>query len=165
MWLYRPPESRFFGSEERAQVEALFEGILPATDDAPGATDVAAAEYLDRLLAMDESTYYEITGWKKLYKQALPALDAAAKAGFGGKALVDLSADERKTLLTQLSQGALAGIPAEIDQKKLFATIRAHCIEGCFADPRWGGNKERLMWRWYGYIEPARDVRQSHPVA
>jgi hypothetical protein len=78
MWIFREPDTRFFMAEQLAQVAALFEGILPAGADHPGASDVDAAEYLNRLLAMDASTYYEIPAWQKLYAEALPALEAAS---------------------------------------------------------------------------------------
>jgi gluconate 2-dehydrogenase gamma chain len=40
----------------------------------------------------------------------------------------------------------------------LFTTLRRHCIQGCFADPRWGGNKNKVMWRGIGYLQPAEDL-------
>jgi hypothetical protein len=52
----------------------------------------------------------------------------------------------------------LEGFVKEIDQKRLFATLRSHCIEGCFGDPRWGGNDGGAMWRWFGYTTPAEDT-------
>lgn len=164
MWLYRPASGRFFDATRREQIDVLFEAILPGDERAPGARDAGAGEYLDRLLAMDASTYYEIPNWQALYNAALPAMDAAARGQFG-KGLEDLTAEEATGLLGQLAAGSVAGFPAELDQKSLFATIRAHCIEGCFADPRWGGNKEETMWRWYGYIRPATAYQRPHPVS
>jgi hypothetical protein len=41
---------------------------------------------------------------------------------------------------------------AAVDQRQLFALLRDHCIQGCFADPRWGGNRDAAMWRWFGYL-------------
>jgi gluconate 2-dehydrogenase gamma chain len=158
--MLKQPASEFFTDEEKRQVEALLEGILPGSDTAPGATDVGAADYLSRLLAMDASEYYEIPHWQQLYRTALPALDGAAKAQFGGKALTALTADERHELLTKLSQGTLEGVSG-FDQKTLFATLRGHCLEGCFADPRWGGNKDGAMWRWYGYLRKPQVFRRA----
>jgi gluconate 2-dehydrogenase gamma chain len=161
MWLFRGSQDRFFDSEQRRQLNVLFEAILPGGEKSPGATDVGAAEYLDRLLAVDESTYYEISDWKALYPRALAALDQASVSLFKGRSLVDLKVDETTELLALLSRGELTGLPDGLDQKSLFATIRAHCIEGCFADPRWGGNREGWMWSWYGYLQPAREYRRD----
>jgi hypothetical protein len=52
-------------------------------------------------------------------------------------------------------------MPGEVDQKRLFATLRGHCIEGCFSDPRWRGNRDGIVWRWIGYLEPTRDFSRD----
>jgi gluconate 2-dehydrogenase gamma chain len=156
--ILQPGPERFLGASEKEQVAALFEAILPGDEHSPGAKEVDAAEYLSVLLALDDSAYYELAGWKKLYGQALPALDLTSAELHEGRGLIELSLQERAELLSSLAQGTLAGMPAEIDQPKFFATLRGHCIEGCFADPRWGGNRDGLMWRWFGYLTAAEDV-------
>jgi gluconate 2-dehydrogenase gamma chain len=160
MWILKQPDSEFLTDEEKAQVAALFDGILPPGETSPGASDAGAAEYLSRLLAMDASEHYEIPKWQQLYRSALPVLENAAKSGYGGKGLAALSAEERRDFLTKLSQGTLAGADG-IDQRTLFATLRGHCIEGCFADPRWGGNRDGAMWRWYGYLQKPQAFRRT----
>jgi gluconate 2-dehydrogenase gamma chain len=157
VWILPESDARFFTEEERLAVEALFEAILPAGERAPSAKDVGAADYLDCLLAREPSPYYEIAGWQQIYRSALPALEAAASVAAGGRSIAQQSLSERTELLARLAQAGLTEFPAGLDQKKFFATLRAHCIEGCFSDPRWGGNRNREMWRWYGYIEPSRD--------
>lgn len=161
MWELIPPTDRFLNAEERKQVTALFDAILPGDDDMPGATDADAAEYIDRLLAMDESYYYEIRGWKKKYREGLPALNSASRAMFGGRDAAQLSRDEVTKLLEALSKASLQGVPAGFDQKGFFALLRSHCIEACFADPRWGGNRDSIFWRWYGYLEIPRSFKRD----
>lgn len=160
MWILREPEGRTFDAEGRRQLEAAFEAILPGTPTSPGATDANAAEYLDRLLAMDESTFYDIPRWRALYAKALPALTAAAES-LHGSSLADLPAEKRVDVLGRLQRGELQGMPADVDQRGFFGLLRGHCIEGCFADPRWGGNTDRVMWRWYGYLQPARPFKRE----
>jgi gluconate 2-dehydrogenase gamma chain len=46
----------------------------------------------------------------------------------------------------------------ELNQQILFKTLLRHCLQGCFADPRWGGNKDKIMWRAFGYLQPAEDI-------
>jgi gluconate 2-dehydrogenase gamma chain len=165
MWLGNLTSKRFFGREQRKQIDALFGALLPGSDTAPGAADVGAAEYLDRLLALDDTEYYEIRDWRKLYTDALPALDAASVTMFRGRSTAQLSQDEVTTLLTGLSRGELSGFPEGFDQRRFFATLRGHCIEGCFADPRWGGNQNGLMWRWFGYLQKPQDFRRTSQMA
>ncbi len=150
----------FFWPEQRKQLELLLEAILPGTSDSPGATDAAAADMLDRLLATDPPAYYEVPAWRKLYVDGLAALDAAFRTRTG-RALAEGSVQETTGLLADLASGAVAGMPADLDQRKLFGTLRSHCIEGCFADPRWGGNRDAVMWRWYGYLGPALPFRRG----
>lgn len=153
-------KERFLSEEQRRGVEALFEAILPGTDRGPGARDAGAADYLDCLLATDESTYYEIAGWKRLYSALLPALDAASRRRLGAP-LADLAVGQARDLLGMLARGELDELPAEMDGKRLLATLRAHCIEGCFSDPRWQGNREGIVWRWLGYAQPPHEFRRG----
>jgi hypothetical protein len=138
---------------QKQQVAVLFEAILPGTDDAPGATEAGAADFLDVLLSADGEVFYEVPAWRRTYGSALPALDAVAGERFGHP-LAELTPDEARDLLTDLAAGGLAGMPDDIDQRRLFTTLRNHCIEGCFSDPRWGGNRDQAVWRWLGYGRP-----------
>lgn len=161
MWELEVPADRFFTDEQRKQVAVLLEAIIPGDDTSPGATDADAAEYLDRFLAMDESYYYEIPGWKKLYRDGLPALDAASAAQNGGKGLLQLSPDEVRALLDKAAKNQLTVLPTGFDQRAFFTTLRGHAIEACFADPRWGGNRDQVIWRWYGYLNPTTDFERQ----
>jgi len=161
-WKYREPAGRFFTPAQRKQVEVLLEAILPGGAANPGATDAGAAEYVDRLLAMDAATYYDIPRFRQQYAQGLPVLAAAAAERFGGKDLSALAPAEVTALLTDLAAGKLLGATPQSWQSDLFATLRAHAIEGCFADRRWGGNRGNVVWEWYGYpTGPARDFDRA----
>ena len=158
MWSLPFTGERFFTPEQRKTVEALFSVIVPGDSTAPSATDVDAVEYVDRLLKMDDSVYYEIANWRAIYLAGLPALDAASAALNNGATVSQLSKDQLTDLLQRLSQAQLAGMPVGLDQKALFQTLRDNCIEGCFADARWGGNKENRMWRWFGYLQAPEET-------
>ncbi len=144
------PEPGFLSEEQRTQAAAIFDALLPGSDHAPGAADAGAVDYLDSLLTRDPASYYEIQGWRDLYTQALDALDVA-----------DLGREEVTAVLAKLQRGEAAGLPEGLDQRRLFTTMRAHCIEGCFADPRWHGNREAVMWRWLGSHGPAEEFERS----
>ena len=51
-------------------------------------------------------------------------------------------------------ESATATTAAQVanDNPAFFDLLRAHCIEGCFCDPRWGGNRDGIMWRWFDYL-------------
>jgi gluconate 2-dehydrogenase gamma chain len=160
MWVYQRPENPFFNHDEFEQITVLLNGIFPPGETNPGASDADAATYLTYLLA-DPTVYYEIATWQIMYRTALPWLSEVTQTMFG-KELQTISADECATLLKGLMAGTLSGAPAGFDQKQFFLILRGHCIEGCFADQRWGGNKSNLIWQWYGYpTGPASDFNRG----
>jgi hypothetical protein len=154
---FRLPRRRFFTSIQLAQVEGLFRALHPA-DPArgiPGAGEAGAAQFLDLLLSPDQTANYEeIPIWRRRYPDWLAALDSAAQAR-AGKALTALNAAETTELLAALEQGRLAGLA---DQALTFKTLWRHCLQGCWSDPRWGGNQGGIMWRWLGYLQDAETV-------
>lgn len=162
MRLLNAPEPAFLNDEQRAQAAALFDALLPGAHDAPGATDAGAVDYLDSLLTRDPASYYEIQGWRDLYTSALAALDEAALRANGRGGLSALGREEVTALLGQLQRGEAEGLPEGLDQKRVFTTMRNHCIEGCFADPRWRGNRDAVMWRWLGSHGPAEEFQRGH---
>jgi gluconate 2-dehydrogenase gamma chain len=164
MWELVKPDTRFFTADQRKQVEALFEAILPGTDTSPGATDVNAAEYLDTLLAMDHETYYAVPQMKQMYPVGLLVVEDAGRRMFGGRGIVALTLDERTQLLEKLAAGKIEGTSYSAkDQIAFFTDLRIRCIEGCFGDARWGGNKDNAMWRWYGWTVPAEEFKRDQP--
>jgi gluconate 2-dehydrogenase gamma chain len=155
------PPVAFFWPEQRKQLEVLLEAILPGTEDSPGATDCGAVELVDRMLGTEPPAYYEVPAWRTLYLDGLAALDAVCRAR-NHVALADALPAHVTALMADLSAGAIAEIPAgALDQRRLFGVLRAHCIEGCFADPRWGGNRTGVMWRWYGYLGPSQAFQRG----
>ena len=162
MWEFTKPDTHFFTPQQRKQVEALFEAILPGSDTNPGATDANAVEYIDTLLTMDHDTYYAIPQMRTLYPVGLLVTEDAARRMFGGRGIADLTLDERTQLLEKLAAGKIEGTSfAAADQQRFFNELRTRCIEGCFSDSRWGGNKESVMWKWYGWTVPPQDFRRK----
>ena len=141
---------RYFNAAQHAQLQAVLEGIWPGGDSNPGATDAGAADYLDQLLAMPDSVYYDLANWRSMYTAGLAMLAGATAERFGAP-LEKLTLQQMTQLLADLAAGTLRGFPSDTWQKTFFATLRGHCIEGCLADPRWGGNRDAVIWNWLGY--------------
>ena len=150
-WPFVFTDDRFLTPDEEGQLEALFSGLFPR-DPArgiPGATDAGAAGFVSRLLALDAGVYDEIPAWRPLYRTGLAALDAYSRTTHD-RGLGELTADEMTALLKALDAGQLPGLPPELSQVTLWKTLWRHCLQGAFADPRWGGNRDGVMWRWLG---------------
>jgi len=145
-----PSGRRFFTGAQLVQLKAVFSAIWPGRGDAPGATDAGAADYLDLLLGDPDPSYEEIPNWRAQYVAGLGMLEGAAQTR-ASRSLDAISADELHALLEELSLGKLPGFPDAPWQQSFFGLLRGHCIEGCLADPRWGGNQGAVMWRWLGY--------------
>jgi hypothetical protein len=159
MWTMETPDRDYFTAEERAQVDVLFKSLVPGDPKRgiPGAEAAGAVNMLTRLLAMSAETYVEIPAWRELYRNGLKALDAASNAMFG-KQLPSLDQQEATTLLSKLEKAQIPGLPANLDQALFFKTLWRHCLQGCFADARWGGNQDNIMWRWMGYLQQPEEV-------
>lgn len=161
MWILPETPAGFLNDIQKAQVKVLYNAILPG-DKArrvPDAEQSGAVTFIDLLLARDAGVFEDIPKWRSLYPKALQALDDQAKQLFS-KALQELSADEGAMLIAKLETGALANFTAgdeKLDQASLFDTLRRHCIQGCFSDARWGGNPDRVMWKWFGYQDETRE--------
>lgn len=160
---FRLPQTGFFDDNQRAQLAALFRAIQPrdAARGIPGADDCDAVNFLDKLLAMPAGggvkLHEDLGHWCISYPQWLAALDAEASAAFGAK-LANLTVDDATLLFDRLERGDVAKIGIVAEQKTAFDTILRHCLQGCWADPRWGGNRDRIMWRWLGYLTDAENV-------
>ncbi len=108
---------------------------------------------------MDAVVYDEIPAWRPLYRAALAALDSHSQQAHG-KPLTELADGEMTALLQKLELGQLdpLTLPSGLTQQNLFKTLWRHCIQGCFADPRWGGNENRILWRWLGVLQEPEEV-------
>ncbi len=154
---------RYFGPAQHAQVQAVMEAIWPGSADNPGATDAGVADYVDQLLAMPDSVYYDLANWRSTYVAGLAMLAGVSASRFGAS-LEKLTVAQMTQLLADLAEGALQGFPSDTWQKTFFGILRGHCIEGCLADPRWGGNRDGVIWDWLGYPRGgARDFQRANP--
>jgi gluconate 2-dehydrogenase gamma chain len=95
----------------------------------------------------------------QLYRAAIKAIDDHCRKQYQGKAFSALSADQQDQVLTALEKGdlKLAGLgphPIEIENAAgdtFFSQLMQNTIEGFFADPLYGGNKDMIGWKLIGF--------------
>jgi gluconate 2-dehydrogenase gamma chain len=86
------------------------------------------------------------------FRYGLAALDEHT-ARVHGAAFADLPAEVQDGLLADLEHGAVPTF-AELAPAMFFDLLLRTCLEGVFADPSYGGNRDGAAWAWIGFPGP-----------
>jgi gluconate 2-dehydrogenase gamma chain len=133
----------FFNDDDATTITALAERMWPAAPGKPGATDIGALNYIDLALA---GAYADM---QDFYRRGLAQLDAYCQATHQ-KPFARLDGGQQDDVIRALEQGKATGFTWPAAQP-FFNTVRTHVMEGLFADPVYGGNKEFAGWRQIGF--------------
>ncbi|HUP27243.1 MAG TPA: gluconate 2-dehydrogenase subunit 3 family protein, partial [Chloroflexia bacterium] len=125
---------------EARTAAAIFERMFPAGDNSPGATEIGVVTYVDRALA---GAYRDKA---ETYRVGLATFDHRARQRFNAP-FADCEPEQQDTLLSQMEQGELEDFEVP-PQREFFTMLRAHLQEGLFADPAYGGNRNKEGWRF-----------------
>ncbi|THF74251.1 gluconate 2-dehydrogenase subunit 3 family protein [Cohnella fermenti] len=156
----------FFNQEQFQTAEAAAERIFPTDDLGPGAKDLGAAFFIDHQMAgmygtnardymtPPFQTAEAYQGYQLAFKrQELMALGLDALDEYSQdkhqSAFVKLSEDLQDEVLSafEANEVELKGIPAAT----FFTMLRNLTIEGVYADPLYGGNKNMTGWKMKSY--------------
>jgi gluconate 2-dehydrogenase gamma chain len=157
----------FLNGDEAAFVEAVVDHMIPADDLTPKGTDVGINIYIDRALAggwgKGERLYMQ-GPWERgtpnqgyqlpltpaeLYRAGIQGSDAYCRKTFG-KTFSNCTPEQKEAFLKDLSGGKIAlegGLPGRAFFGVLYQTV----MEGMFADPVYGGNKDKAGWKMVGF--------------
>lgn len=161
-----PAAPLFFTAVEAAFVEAVVDRFIPADDLTPSGTDCGVATFIDRQLAGAWGTgdrLYMQGPWQdgtpeqgyqlpltpaELYRAAIASVNAHCVSALG-KEFDRLDEAGQIAVLQGLERGeiALGTVPA----RTFFEMILANTMEGFFADPIYGGNRDKIAWKMIGY--------------
>ena len=97
----------------------------------------------------DRYGYQSLAAPPELYRRGLRALDDYCSRTHGAS-FVDLSEDVQDEVVTALEDDSADGFSLPSAQG-FFEMVRRHTIEGMFADPIYGGNRDFAGWRLIGY--------------
>ena len=133
----------WLNAEESAAVTAFTERLMPGAPGKPGATEAGVLNYIDLALA---GSYWDL---RDFYRRGLAQLDAYCRKTYN-EPFVKLDSARQDEVITALEQGKATGFTWP-SQQAFFNTLRTHTIEGMFADPVYGGNKDFAGWRLVGF--------------
>ena len=133
----------FFNHDEAATITAFAERLMPGAPGKPGARQAGVLHYMDLALA---GAYAEL---QDFYRRGLAQLDRYCRHAYGGP-FVRLSAARQDEVIAALEEGKASEFTWPTAQG-FFNTVRTHTMEGMFADPVYGGNKDFAGWRLVGF--------------
>jgi gluconate 2-dehydrogenase gamma chain len=133
----------FFNHDDAATMAAFTERLMPGAPDKPGANDAGVLNYIDLALS---GAYSDL---QDFYRRGLAQLDAYCREVHNAT-FQRLSAAQQDEVIAALEEGKATGFTWPTAQE-FFTTIRTHTMEGMFADPLYGGNKDFAGWHLVGF--------------
>ena len=133
----------FFNHDDAATIAAFTERLMPGAPGKPGARDAGVLNYIDLALA---GAYADL---QDFYRRGLAQLEAYCRRTHN-QPFVALDGARQDQVIASLENGAATGFTFP-DPQEFFNTLRTHTMEGMFADPLYGGNKDFAGWRLVGF--------------
>ena len=138
-----PGHGAFLNDEDAATVMAFTERLMPGAPGMPGAREADVLNYIDLALA---GAYADL---QDFYRRGLAQLEAFCQQAHQAS-FARLDAAHQDAVITALEEGKATGFTWPTAQA-FFNTLRTHTMEGMFADPVYGGNKDFAGWRLVGF--------------
>jgi len=133
----------FFNHADAATIAAFTERIMPSEPGKPGARDADVLNYIDLALA---GAYAEL---QDFYRRGLAQLEAYCRGAYK-EPFVRLTPAQQDEVIASLENGKATGF-AFPTAHEFFTILRTHTMEGMFADPLYGGNRDFSGWRLVGF--------------
>jgi gluconate 2-dehydrogenase gamma chain len=151
---------------EVAFLSAVADTFIPADDLTPSATECGVVTFIDRQLASAwgggakmyrsgpfrkgkrEQGYQLPLTPREFFAAGIAATNQWSRKAYG-KELDRLTPKEREAALKDMDAGS-----AKLDDfnsKQFFEALLQITMEGFFADPIYGGNRNKIAWRMVGY--------------
>jgi len=150
--------------------------LIPADDSGSGGKQAGCAVFIDRQLAGsfgDSRRLYMQPPFAKGtpsqgpqspivprdgYRSSLAALDTYCKTTFAGKSFGALNAEQQDQVLSGLEKDEIK--LSDGSGKVFFESVLANAMEGFFADPIYGGNRDMAGWKLIGFPGARYDYRE-----
>lgn len=162
-----PEGYAFFTAPEAAFVEAAVERLIPTNALGPGAREAGVAYFVDQQLNGQfgyAAKMYMQGPWapglptqgyqlpltpREVYRLGIAETNAYSKTQYG-KSFDQLSSPAHQDeILTALDEAKVTfeSVPAKV----FFEMLYANTVEGFFADPMYGGNRDKVGWKLVGF--------------
>ncbi|MER8688722.1 gluconate 2-dehydrogenase subunit 3 family protein [Mesorhizobium sp. M1136] len=156
----------FFNVNESAFVEAAVDTLIPSDSTGPGAKELGVAIYIDRQMAggygKGDRLYLEGPFGEGTPEQGYQLPMTPSELIRAGIADVSTYVQKNhKSTFNGLSAKDRAAVIADLDGQKIelptvptahfFGLLLQLTIEGYFADPMYGGNKDSAAWKMIGF--------------
>ena len=157
----------FLTAPEAAFIEAAVDRFIPADDLTPSGTDCGVAVFIDRQLAgawgSGDRTYMQ-GPWQKgvptqgyqspltpaeFFRAGIAAANAYCRKTLQ-KDFDRLTVDQQNKVLHDLEQGRVT-FEGGVSAQEFFNLLLANAMQGFFADPVYGGNRDKAAWKMIGF--------------
>jgi gluconate 2-dehydrogenase gamma chain len=185
-----PEAYTYLTMPEAAFVEAAVDRLIPTDDLGPGAKPAGVAFYIDQQLeaqfgfaakmyrqgpwapALPTQGYQLPLNPREVYRLGIAATNDYCTRTFG-KTFDKLDGAHQDQVLGALEKGQLDF--AEVPSRTFFGMLYGNTVEGFFADPLYGGNRDKVGWKmigfpgvaaaYIGYIEKHNVLYRVAPVS
>jgi gluconate 2-dehydrogenase gamma chain len=152
---------------EQSFVEALVDHMIPKDELTGSGTEIGIATFIDRALAGSwgkGDRLYKQGPWQKgtpnqgyqlpltpaeLYRAGIEGSNTYCRKTFG-KDFDRCSSEQKETFLKDISAGKIT-FDGGLVGRDFFTMFYENVMEGLFADPIYGGNKDKAGWKMIGF--------------
>jgi len=158
---------RFFTPPEAAVVVAVVDTLIPKDEVGPGGVEVGVPMFIDRELSgaygrgarmyldgpfsqgTPQQGYQLPLAPADLYRVGIADLNAWCAKTHGGKTFDQLSSADRTIALKAIESGKVEF--SQLPARTFFSLLLQNTMEGYFADPIYGGNRNNAVWKMIGF--------------
>jgi gluconate 2-dehydrogenase gamma chain len=151
---------------EAAFLKAAADTIIPADELSPSGSDCGVVDFIDCELAgpygegarlyrdgpvvkgKPEQGYQLALTPREFFRQGIAAADAWTQTRFGA-AFAALDDAQRQAAFAEIDGGAAQF--TDFEAREFFEMLLQIVMEGFFADPYYGGNRDMAGWKMIGY--------------
>jgi hypothetical protein len=127
---------------QTATLRATADRIIPP-DEWSGAAEAGAADFIMGLLSADLASEQET------YLAGLNGIDDEAHARYA-RSFAELSPAEQDAILTSMEENRVKATWL-VSPQMFFQRLVENVLEGFYADPENGGNRDAISWKMIGY--------------